>query len=361
MSVTGTKRTADMMSDTSQPDKECSESALDNLPPLSVLLKALKPGTNISVNTRDYSPGRDDESDELIELGCGSLSSVLHEPGQSFVIKKQHSGFNSSNCELVRLTKKEADMTMNAFQVFSKLQSSSGISVKVPGNAKSMKDWEAFGDTHGESLSNRPYRFPTPAIEMDIIYPLPKAVGRALIQEFHPKRAGSTMDLYPCLGLDARPREPGDFSLHNFQLSLADMHRIGINVVDLSKAIGEAFAVIHFDCGLSGMGVEFAFGLSIPKRPCARCLYTLDLYLFDFGDCWKDDNGVGTEGLNMANIMLEPGTRKFIPSPLNSPTLYKVFEDAYIEHAKKSLGDECSPFPCNVMKHYERLAAGQLL
>ncbi|KAI8676228.1 hypothetical protein NCS56_00510000 [Fusarium sp. Ph1] len=270
-----------MMSDTSQPDKECSESALDNLPPLSVLLKALKPGTNISVNTRDYSPGRDDESDELIELGCGSLSSVLHEPGQSFVIKKQHSGFNSSNCELVRLTKKEADMTMNAFQ--------------------------------------------------------------------------------PCLGLDARPREPGDFSLHNFQLSLADMHRIGINVVDLSKAIGEAFAVIHFDCGLSGMGVEFAFGLSIPKRPCARCLYTLDLYLFDFGDCWKDDNGVGTEGLNMANIMLEPGTRKFIPSPLNSPTLYKVFEDAYIEHAKKSLGDECSPFPCNVMKHYERLAAGQLL
>lgn len=133
------------MSDTSQPATECEESALDNLPPLSVLLKALKPGTNI-FNTRDYSPDCDDESDELIELGCGSLSYVLHEPGQSFVIKKQPSGFNFSNCGLVRLSEKEADMTMNAFQVFSKLELSSGISVKVPGNAKSMKDWEAFGE-----------------------------------------------------------------------------------------------------------------------------------------------------------------------------------------------------------------------
>ncbi|WAO87588.1 Hypothetical protein NCS54_00490200 [Fusarium falciforme] len=98
------------------------------------------------------------------------------------------------------------------------------------------------------------------------------------------------------------------------------MHRIGINVVDLSRAIGEAFAVIHVDY-----------------------------------------NRVGTEGLNMADNMLEPEVRKFIPSPLNSPTLYKIFKDAYIEHAKKSLGDECSPLPCNVMKHYERLAARQLL
>ncbi|KAJ4171112.1 hypothetical protein NW754_007257 [Fusarium falciforme] len=55
-----------MISGTSQPETECSESALDNLPPLSVLLKALKPGTNIFVNTRDNSPDRDDESDELI-------------------------------------------------------------------------------------------------------------------------------------------------------------------------------------------------------------------------------------------------------------------------------------------------------
>ncbi|KAI8677788.1 hypothetical protein NCS55_00496700 [Fusarium keratoplasticum] len=244
-----------MMSDTSQPATECEASTLDNLPPLSVLLKALKPGTNI-FNTRDYSPDCDDESDELIELGCGSLSYILHEPGQSFVIKKQHSGFNSLNCGLVRLTGKEADMTMNAFQVFSKLETG---------------------------------------------------------------------------------RHSG---------------RIGINVVDLLRAIGEAFAVIHFDCGLSGMGVEFAFGLSIPKRPCAHCLYTVDLYLFDLGYCWKEDNRVGTEGLNMADNMLEPEARKFIPNPLNSPTLYKVFKDAYIEHAKKSLGDECSPLPCNVMKHY---------
>ncbi|UPK89641.1 hypothetical protein LCI18_000576 [Fusarium solani-melongenae] len=352
------------MSDTFQPAKECDE--------------ALKPGTNIFVNICDYFPDPEDESNELIELGCGSLSYVLYEPGQSFVIKKPHSGFSPSNSELVRLTEREADMTMDASQVLSKLQSSSGISVKVPGNAKSMKDWKEFGSTHGESLSDQPYRFPTPAIEMDIIYPLPNAVGRALIQEFHPKRAGSTMDLYvveeilnqpknkhclvqPCLGLDARPREPGDFSLHHFQLSLADMHRIGINVVDLSRAIGEAFAVIHFDCGLSGTGVEFAFGLSKPKRPCSRCLYTVDLYLFDFGDCWKDDIGVGTEGLHMADNMLEPETRKFIPSPMNSPILYKVFKDAYIEHAKKSLGDESSPLPCNVMKHYERLAARELL
>ncbi|KAM6536313.1 hypothetical protein FALCPG4_002322 [Fusarium falciforme] len=90
-----------MMSGTSQPDKECSESALDNLPPLSVLLKALKPGTNIFVNPRNYPPDHDDESDEFIEFGCGSLSYVLHEAGQSFVIKKQHSGFNFSNYELV--------------------------------------------------------------------------------------------------------------------------------------------------------------------------------------------------------------------------------------------------------------------
>ncbi|RMJ15710.1 hypothetical protein BHE90_006259 [Fusarium euwallaceae] len=371
MSERGTKRTADMMSEDSQSITEYLESELDILPPLSVLGVALKPGISIITD----SPNRDSFGSiySFTEIGYGSTSCIIHKPEEPFVVKKLHPCFSRAN-DLVTRAAKEAKMAMEVFQVFDTYEPESNIRINVPGNAKALDNWERFWHSAG----NLPHllRVPTPAIQMDTIFSLPKAVGRALIQQYYPRRAGSNMDPYvveeilnqpdnqhclvqPCLGLDTCPREPGGFKLRNFELSLTDMHRIGLNTVDLSRAIGEAFALLHYRCGLSGTDVSFAFGTSRSKL-CI--LYTVDLYLFDFGGCWKIDNSraADEQDLNIADVMLNPGVRKFIPSPQKSPTLYKNFKDAYVKQAKKVLDNENNPTPHNVMKHYERLAARQL-
>ncbi|RSM00457.1 hypothetical protein CDV31_011781 [Fusarium ambrosium] len=369
MSDRGTKRTADMMSGESQTITDYLESALDILPPLSVLGVALKPGISILTD----SPNRDsfDNIYAFSEIGYGSTSCIIHKPEQPFVVKKLHPCLSRAN-DLVTRAAKEAKLAMEVFQVFDTYEPESNIRINVPGNAEAIDDWETFWHRHANNLPHL-LRVPTPAIQMDTIYSLPKVVGRALIQQYYPRQAGSNMDPYvveeilnepdnqhclvqPCLGLDTYLREPGDFKLRNFELSVTDMRGIGLNTVDLSKAIGEAFALLHYHCGLSGTGVSFAFGTSRSKP---FPLYIVDLYLFDFGDCWKIDRGGAADelGLDIANTMLKPNIRKFIPSPLQSPALYEIFKDAYIEHAKKALDNENNPTPHNVMKQYERRAA----
>ncbi|RSL59708.1 hypothetical protein CEP54_007198 [Fusarium duplospermum] len=270
MSTRGIKRTADMISGYSQPITEYLESALDILPPLSVLGIALKPGIGIYIDNfnRDFF----DDYYPFTEIGYGSTSCIIHKYIESSVVKKLHPGLNNA----VAKAAKEAKMAMEVSQVFDTYEPESNIRIKVPGNVKAIDNWETFWRGHSRKLPHL-LRVPTPAIEMDAIYSLPKSVGRALIQQYYLRRAGSKLDPYvveeilnqpnnrhcliqPCLRLCAYPREPGEFKLRNFELSLAEMQRIGLNTIDLSKAIGEAFAVLHYRCGLSGVGVSFAFG-----------------------------------------------------------------------------------------------------
>lgn len=376
MSDRGTKRTADMMSGDSQPVTECSESALDILPPLSVLGATLRPGISIFPD----SPNRNilDGTDSFIEVGYGSSSSILHKPGREKVVKKRHPYYSIVG-GLVSAVVKETEMTMEVHQVFDTYESITNIPIKVPGNVKAITDWVTLLDTGSHSYG-LPHPFCiTPAIEMDMIYPLPKAVGRALIQQFHPKLAGSTMDPYvveeilnqqrnqhclvqPCLGLNTHSRKPGDFSLGDLELSLSDMRDIGMDSSGLAQAIGQVFSLLHYRCWLYGEGVQFAFGTSPTKKPFQNTSYTVDLYLFGFGDCDRitSREDPHTLSLDIVKEMLEPNIRKFIPSPLKSPTLFKIFKDAYIDHATKALDNKFTT-PHNVMKHYERRAARQFL
>lgn len=379
MSDRGTKRTADMMSEDSQPVTEYLESALDILPPLSVLGAALRSGIIILPD----SPNRNilDDTGSFILVGHGRTSSVLQRPGRQKVVKKRHPHYGIVD-SFESVVVKETEMTMEVHQVFDTYESGSNISIKVPGNARAIMDCSALlnASNHRHSLPP-PFSVFTLAIEMDMICPLPKAVGRALIQQFHPKLAGSTLDPYvveeilnrnanqhclvqPCLGLDTLSREPGDFSLHDFELSLSDMRNIGMDSSGLTQAIGQAFSLLHYRCWLNGKGVQFAFGTSLSRKPCISILsYTVHLYLFDFGDCERITSREDTHTLSrdIVNEMLKPNVRKFIPSPLKSPMLFKIFKDAYIDHATKALDNKCNTTPHIVMEHYERRAAREFL
>ncbi|EEU37784.1 uncharacterized protein NECHADRAFT_88204 [Fusarium vanettenii 77-13-4] len=348
------------MSDASEPPRHYLESTLDDLPPSYVLLNALKTGVSIFPDSHNLNaPGG---TDKLIELDYGSRSCVVHKPGQPFVVKKLHPRFGFNNHQLAKEAATEAMQTNEVFEYFEKWQSKSGVSIRAPGNAKCIENWQEFWNAHKDSLPS-PWNFPTPALKMDMIYPLPKAVGRALIQQFYPKREGSTMDPYvveeilnqygnqhclvqPCLGLDVRPRKPGDFSLNNFELSLADMQSIGINVADLAAAMGEAFGLLHYSRRLFCDGIKFAFGTSLENKQHRHSSHIVNLDETD------------EDGLVMADTMLEPDIRKFIPSPLKSPALYNVFKDAYIGQA---ILKEIKLLPYMVMKNYERRVAREFL
>ncbi|KAL2694832.1 hypothetical protein Neosp_001420 [[Neocosmospora] mangrovei] len=377
MSNRGTKRTADMISDASKSPERYMESALDDLPPLHVLLKALEPGVSIYADSPNLNaPGN---TDALIPLDGGSCSFVFHKPGQTFVVKKLLPRFEIDNRELAELAETEARQTNAVFELFNNRKSKSGFSIKFPGNAKCIKNCWVLRDSHKDILPS-PWYFPAPALKMDMIYPLPKAVGRALIHQFYPKRPDSIMDPYvveeilnqhvnqhclvqPCLGLDVRTGKPGDFKLNNFELSLVNMQSIGINVVGLAEAIGEAPGLLHYSHGLCCDGIKFAFGTALDHKQRLGESYIVNLYVFDFGDCVEIDASGGTDehSLVMADAMLHPTTRKFIPGPLKSPALYKVFKDAYLGHAAGAILDESRLFPYNVMKHYERLTAREFL
>ncbi|KAM6517863.1 hypothetical protein FSOLCH5_006632 [Fusarium solani] len=140
------------------------------------------------------------------------------------------------------------------------------------------------------------------------------------------------------------------------------MRDIGMDSSGLAQAIGQAFSLLHYRCWLYGEGVQFAFRTSPTKEPFQNTSYTVDLYLFDFGDCDRITSREDTHTLSLDIVkeMLEPNIRKFIPSPLKSPTLFKIFKDAHIDHATKALDNKCTT-PHNVMKHYERRAARQFL
>ncbi|KAI8720090.1 hypothetical protein NCS52_00453500 [Fusarium sp. LHS14.1] len=335
-----------------QPIMEYSERALDILSPLSVLGAVLRPGVSISADSPNRNPFKD--TNRFIHLAYGSSSYIIHKHGLPFVIKKLHPHFDLSS-QLVSAAIKEAKITAEVFKVFN--THAPALSIPIKGQARNLPNGLGI---------------PTPAIKMDLIYPLPKAVGRALIQQFHPRRTASDMDPYvveeilnqyennhclvqPCLGLDVPPRKPGEFSINSMDLSLPELETIGIDTRSIAGAIGEAFALLHYRCELSSGGVQFAFGTSPTEKPCPDNSYTVGLYLFDFGGCERINIAENADRLTLAIVdkMLEPGVRKFIPSPLRSPALYKIFKDSYVEYAKNVIDDEWSFTPHNVMTQYE--------
>ncbi|CAG9944886.1 unnamed protein product [Clonostachys rosea f. rosea IK726] len=112
---------------------------------------------------------------------------------------------------------------------------------------------------------------PTMALATQHILPLPKSVRTALIDLYCPEEHKGTvtenLSNQDCLArvylgrsrLPNTPKSP-NFTLRNFNLHLDQMMELNLPILDYSKAIGEALAVIHWCANIDAYDIEFVFG-----------------------------------------------------------------------------------------------------
>ncbi|CAH0021799.1 unnamed protein product [Clonostachys rhizophaga] len=112
---------------------------------------------------------------------------------------------------------------------------------------------------------------PTMALATQHILPLPKIVRTALIDLYCPEEHKATATENPsnkdCLArvylgrsrLPNTPKSP-NFTLRNFNLHLDQMLELNLPILDYSRAIGEALAVIHWRANVDAYDIEFVLG-----------------------------------------------------------------------------------------------------
>ncbi|CAG9990160.1 unnamed protein product [Clonostachys byssicola] len=109
------------------------------------------------------------------------------------------------------------------------------------------------------------------ALATQYILPLPKVVRAALIDLYCPEEHKAAVTENPsnqdCLAriylgrsrLPNAPKSP-NFTLRNFNLHLDQMMELKLPILDYSRAIGEALAVIHWRANIDAYDIEFVLG-----------------------------------------------------------------------------------------------------
>ncbi|KAF4459880.1 hypothetical protein FALBO_13358 [Fusarium albosuccineum] len=339
---------------------DLSVSELDKVPPTEVLSRMLNPGITF-LEKRILTA---EDRNQLVEIAKSDSATIYKAKGW-IAIKKMHPNYsNLPEDQMSYDINREAEMTWDAAEAFKNYKPTGKITVKVPQGVYTITDWKGFWSKCMDRLPPQD-QTDTPAFKMNLILPMPETVRRALVSLFHPHSSNSPMDpvvvkeianraenshclVRPCLGIVNMPRSTREFSLRNFDLSVRDMESLGMRVDDFVQAIGEAFAVLHYRCELSGGGVQFALGTSQADQGSQK---TIDLYLFSFGKCApynpKDHDQ------NICNIlrrgMFNGETQRFIPSP-QSPRLQEIFKAAYIERGSRECPTEVKGRPGRVMR-----------
>ncbi|CAG8044278.1 unnamed protein product [Penicillium nalgiovense] len=117
------------------------------------------------------------------------------------------------------------------------------------------------------------------------------------------------------------------------------MEQIGIETVPLAKAMGKAYATLHWAAAINGDDVEF-------------------LYLLDFGQCEAVDLAQNPDVVYQAfkGAMVIGDNQHFIPHYSRSPALFATFRQGYIEAGNIILSDRGLKTKFNMedfMKEYE--------
>ncbi|KAJ3520634.1 hypothetical protein NM208_g13633 [Fusarium decemcellulare] len=343
--------------------EDLSLSELDKASPTEVLSRMLNPGATFA----EESSLTAEDRDQLVEIAKSDSATVYKAKGW-IAIKKMHPNYSNLPEEQMAYDMNcEAVMAQEAAEDFKNHAPTGGIPVKVPQGVWTITDWKGFWHRCMDRLPPQDHT-DTPAFKMNLILPMPETVRRALVCLFHPHSSNSLMDpvvvkeianraenrhclVRPCLGMVNISRSAHEFSLRNFDLSVRDMESLGMRVDDFARAIGEAFALLHYRSELSGGGVQFALGTSQTNEGSHK---TIDLYLLGFGKCAPCVENDHDD--NICNIlrrgMLTGETQRFIPSP-QSPRLFGIFKAAYLERGERESSRSAKGRAERVMKLYE--------
>jgi hypothetical protein len=144
------------------------------------------------------------------------------------------------------------------------------------------------------------------------------------------------------------------------------MEQLGIETVPLAKAMGKAYATLHWAAAINGDDVEFVLGTSATSAQ--RTDYGPDfqhravqLYLLDFGQCEAVDLDQDPDVVYQAfkGAMVTGDNQRFIPHYSRSPALFAAFRQGYIEAGNFILSDRGLENKFNMedfMKEYEEYA-----
>ncbi|KAJ5528549.1 hypothetical protein N7527_001942 [Penicillium freii] len=312
----------------------------------------------------------------LNQIGIGLQGAVFEQVGKPLALKKESPGNEKlrSNLHQEYMIHCHVSATFEIYQSIN-----SDVHVPKPFKFISREENSAFWD---EILPKAPpaYRMRGDLVMMERILPLPKVVRKALISHFcipeqhltsseieailnHPGNKHCLARVY--LGKASGPIDQNT-SLRNFPLYLTSMEQLGIETVPLAKAMGKAYATLHWAGAINGDDVEFVLGTSATSAQ--RKDYGPDfqhravqLYLLDFGQCEAVDLAQDTDVVyqTFKGAMVTGDNQRFIPHYSRSQALFAAFRQGYIEAGNFILSDRGLENKFNMedfMQEYEEYA-----
>ncbi|KAI1453544.1 hypothetical protein F4805DRAFT_461647 [Annulohypoxylon moriforme] len=284
----------------------------------------------------------------LVEIGRGFQGSIFERVESPLALKKEHRGNERLRSNLMN----EYSLHRAVLDAFQQYGTEDGV--QIPRLFSLIRSTDV--DFWEKNLTRFPpdYRTPGTLIQMERVLPLPKVSRRALINYFYPREGNAPLDTTlvriilentpnkhclarPYLGKDDGIYTTEKFSLRNFPLYLKSLVRLGIDTVGLAKAMGKAYAMMHWGAGVNGDDVEFVLGTSVigePKMEDGNSQQrAVRLFLLDFGQCEKFDLFEDREEVYHAfkGAMVTGDNQMFIPNCHKSPELFAVFKKAYMD------------------------------
>ncbi|KAF4434979.1 hypothetical protein FACUT_7639 [Fusarium acutatum] len=259
----------------------------------------------------------------------------------------------------IRVVKSRAHFEQKVARAFDEHNLQYGYRVKAPANIQFFADWKRFCQDHQVP--------PAPGTTVDKVHSLPQIIRRALINQYHP-RGDSPMDpevtkellhrkdnleCTPLLVLfDTRPyiRE---FQLKGLRIMREMMEDAGINVEKIAASMGEALAILHFECEALGL-VCFALGASpayeawkfepleigIHIPSFYQLLEAREMSVEKISHCLGDHTGV------------IPSSPEYLDQ---EDEIWQSFRTAYIKRGNACRTKDSLPTPGAVMEHFESL------
>ncbi|CAH0043526.1 unnamed protein product [Clonostachys solani] len=196
------------------------------------------------------------------KIGFGQCGIIYEQPNRGYVLKLARKYFEDSLLGDLRAH-------LRVYQALADYPTDCRIpSVYKYITASNSSWWEA--NSHFFTAQDE-LELPTMALATQHILPLPKIVRTALIDLYCPEEHKAAVTENPSnqdclarvyLGRSRVPNAPKspNFTLRNFNLHLDQMMELKLPIVDYSRAIGEALAVIHWRANIDAYDIEFVLG-----------------------------------------------------------------------------------------------------
>jgi hypothetical protein len=314
---------------------------------------------------------------QLNQIGAGLQGAVFEQVGKPLAMKKETPGNETRRSNLDHEYSLHCYIS-TAFEHYHFINSE--VHVPKPFQFISRKENDAFWD---EILPKtpQPYRMRGDLVMMERILPLPKVVRKALISQFYaPEQNLDSTEIEThldhtlnkhCLARVYLGKKNGAFDhvtpLRNFPLYLGLMEQVGINPVPLARAMGKAYAILHWGAAVNGDDVEFVLGTTVTEAqepddhgPDLQHR-KVQMYLLDFGQCEAVDLSQDPDIVYQAfkGAMVTGDNQWFIPHYSRSSALYATFRQGYIEAGNVILSEKQLKNKYNMedfMQEYEEYA-----